>query len=123
MNEKASIKVFFNSACPVCDAGIQGQKKKMESCAVEWQDVHIDNELVKHLDADLEFVRERLHVIDENGNLCIGYEAFIAIWRSSPDEQWKATLSSIPVFRQALNILYNLCAKFLYQRNKSKNHW
>ena len=123
MDNEPTIKVFFNSACPVCNAGINSQKNKMGRCGVEWKDVHMNNELVRDLGAELEFVRERLHVIDENGELQVGYNAFIAIWRNSPGERWKATFSNLPVIKQLLNIFYNIFARMLYKWNRSKNHW
>ncbi len=123
MSEKPTIRVYFNSACPVCRAGIESQKSKMEGCPAEWKDVHLDNELVKDVHADLEFVRERLHVIDENSQLQVGWEAFIAIWRNSPGEEWKARLFGLPRIRQILGLFYNLFARALYQWNRSKDHW
>jgi len=45
---------------------------------------HTDHEDLKALDAELEFVRERLHVVDEHGKLNIGFDAFLTIWRHSP---------------------------------------
>lgn len=123
MNSQPKIRVFFNSACPVCNAGISAQKKKKSVCPVEWQDVHLDNELVKDLDAPLEFVRERLHVVDESGKLQVGYDAFIAIWRNSPGEKWKASLSSLPLIKPLLNAAYNVFARALYRWNRSRNHW
>lgn len=122
-DQNPTIKVFFNSACPVCDAGISSQKNKMGNCGVAWQDVHLDNDLVNDLNADLDFVRERLHVIDENGELQVGFDAFITIWRHSPKEHWKAKLSSLPLLKPLLNIVYNIFASVLYRWNKSKKHW
>ncbi len=123
MDYKPTIKVFFNSACPVCNAGIASQKKKMDSCGVEWKDVHIDNALVSNLNVDLEFVRERLHVVDENGDLQVGFNAFIALWRNSPNEQWKAKISSVPIIKSVFNRVYNIFAKGLYSWNRAKKHW
>ena len=123
MKNEPVIKVFFNSACPVCNAGINHQKNCKSRCTVEWKDVHLDNELAQELGAELEFVRERLHVIDENGQLQVGYNGFISIWRNSPGEQWKAALSSLPFLKQLLNIFYNLFARALYKWNRSKKHW
>ncbi|WP_323844718.1 DUF393 domain-containing protein [Microbulbifer magnicolonia] len=123
MHDRPTIRVYFNSACPVCRAGIESQKGRMRGCPVEWQDVHLDNELAKDVDADLEFVRERLHVIDENGRLRVGWDAFIAIWRNSPGEAWKARLASAPVAKPVLGGLYNLFARALYRWNRAKKHW
>lgn len=123
MNEKPEIKVFYNSACPVCKAGIEGQMDKESSCPIQWNDVHQDNQLVTEVNADLEFVRERLHVVDEKGNLQIGFNAFLAIWRNSPKETWKAKLLGLPVIKQICQVLYNLFAAALYKWNRSKKHW
>ncbi|WP_253938489.1 DUF393 domain-containing protein [Hahella sp. HN01] len=117
------IRVFYNSACPVCDAGIKFQQKKGAVCGVEWEDVHLDNDKVKDFNADLEFVRERLHVIDLNGDLRVGYEAFIAIWEVSSSEQWKAKVSKVPGLRWLLNKTYNVFAWCLYQWNRALKHW
>ncbi|MDQ3582453.1 MAG: DUF393 domain-containing protein [Pseudomonadota bacterium] len=60
-----SSKVYYNSACPVSNAGIKDQRRRMEACGIEdieWVDVHTDPEAVSELGAPLEQVRERLHV-------------------------------------------------------------
>ena len=123
MKENVSVRVFYNSACPVCDAGIASQMKKGTKCGVEWQDVHTDNELVKALNVELEYVRQKLHVIDTEGNLHVGYDAFIAIWENTHSEQWKARLSSLPVIKPCLNLCYDGVAWCLYRWNRAKKHW
>ncbi|MDP5208473.1 DUF393 domain-containing protein [Microbulbifer sp. 2205BS26-8] len=117
------IRVLYNSACPVCNAGITAQKRKSTLCAVDWEDVHLDNNRVKALNLDLEFVRERLHLVDTEGRLRVGYEAFIAIWENSPGEQWKARVSRIPGLRWCLNKAYNGFARCLYFWNRALKHW
>lgn len=123
MNDKEKIQVYYNSACPVCNAGISAQKAKMENCPVEWQDVHLNNSAVEKIAAELEFVRERLHVIDEQRKLNIGLDAFIAIWRNSPKEKWKARLFALPIVRPLSANAYNLFAALLYRWNRAKKHW
>jgi predicted DCC family thiol-disulfide oxidoreductase YuxK len=123
MSQNQSIKVYYNSACPVCKAGIEHQKLKMQGCSVVWNDVHSDDNLAREIDSELEFVRERLHVVDESGNLQIGFDAFLAIWRNSPNEGAKATLLGQPIVRHLCRISYNLFAALLYQWNKYLKHW
>ena len=62
--------------------GIAHQKKVLKAGAssLEWIDVHSDNEAVENLDADLAFVRERLHVTDAEGKKHVGADAFTALW-------------------------------------------
>ena len=123
MTKPAKMKVYYNSACPVCKAGIEGQMGKESVCAMQWNDVHNNNGLVAELNSDLEFVRERLHVIDEKGELQIGFNAFLAIWRNSPTEKWKSIVFGLPLLKQFGNLAYNLFAAVLYQWNKAKKHW
>ena len=122
-NKSDQIKVYYNSACPVCRAGINSQKEKMQGCSVDWKDVHLTHQFAKELGTNLEFVRERLHVIDETGKLRVGFEAFITIWQHSPSENWKAKVSSFPIMRQLLNIFYNIFAFLLYRWNKLNKNW
>ncbi|HEX6396735.1 MAG TPA: DUF393 domain-containing protein [Steroidobacteraceae bacterium] len=117
------MKVYYNSACPVCKAGIEAQKGKGSSCEIQWKDVHDRNELVSEVGADLEFVRERLHVEDAHGRIHVGFDAFLAIWKNSPGERWKARVFGLPVIRQLCRVAYNLFARALYNWNRSKHHW
>lgn len=117
------MKVYYNSACPVCKAGIEGQKGKDSICEIQWNDVHEKTDLVSEVGADLEYVRERLHVIDENGELQVGFAAFLAIWRNSPQETWKEKLFGLPVIKQVCQVVYNIFAAALYKWNKAKRHW
>ena len=95
----------------------------MQGCPVVWNDVHSDDNLVRELDSDLEFVRERLHVVDASGELQIGFDAFLAIWRNSPTEGGKARLFGQPIVRHLCRISYNLLAVLLYHWNKCLKHW
>lgn len=123
MSGDDKIQVYYNSACPVCRAGIENQKGKMQDCEVAWKDVHTDHKLITEIDSDLEFVRERLHVVDENGDLQVGFAAFIAIWRNSPREKWKSMLLGLPIIKQLGRTGYNIFAALLYKWNRSKKHW
>jgi predicted DCC family thiol-disulfide oxidoreductase YuxK len=121
--KSTEIQIFYNSACPVCDAGISAQKDKMVACAIQWRDVHADAKSCDEVSADLEFVRERLHAIDENGNVKVGIDAFELIWKHSPKEYWKARLIALPIIKPLSIFTYNIFAKFLYRWNLRKGHW
>jgi predicted DCC family thiol-disulfide oxidoreductase YuxK len=117
------LKVYYNSACPVCKAGIDSQRGKMQDETVDWKDVHCDLAAREEVDADLEFVRERLHVVDAQGQVHVGMRAFAAIWAHSPGEAWKARLVNLPVIKQLSDWGYNAFARVLYRWNRSKAHW
>ncbi|PTR15565.1 MULTISPECIES: thiol-disulfide oxidoreductase DCC family protein [unclassified Nitrosospira] len=121
-----STKVYYNSACPVCNAGIKDQRQRMEACGVkdvEWIDVHTHPEAAREVGAPLEQVRERLHVKAEDGRLDIGADAFTRLWLQTPGQRWLAKLLRLPVLRQITYLAYNAFAKLLYHWNRAKGHW
>lgn len=119
--EPPATTVYYNSACPVCDAGIRAQRGRMEGCAVRWVDVHTDPELAAETGAGIEDIRERLHVRDANGELHIGDRALAALWAQTPGQRWLAWLA------RRLSWLggpaYKLFARALYRWNRRRGHW
>lgn len=123
IDNKTKLKIYYNSACPVCDAGINHQKKKMVGCDIVWNDVHSNIAARSDLDADLEFIRKRLHVVDKHGDVKVGIDAFITLWEASVGDEWKAKLCSLTLIHPCLDITYNLFSGLLYRWNKLLNHW
>jgi predicted DCC family thiol-disulfide oxidoreductase YuxK len=119
------IKVYYNRACPVCEAGIKGQRERMGACPipVEWIDVHRDAEAAREIGAELEFVRERLHVVDESGKVRVGAEAFSALWRHTPGQRLLARMIGLPVVRVLARWAYNAFAAGLYAWNRARGRW
>jgi predicted DCC family thiol-disulfide oxidoreductase YuxK len=108
-------KVYYNSACPVCNAGIKGQRRRMEACGiadVEWVDIHSTPEAVEEVGAALEEVRERLYVKDANGQLHIGADAFAHLSSRTHGQRWLAMLVQLPVLRQLARLVYNSLRAF-----------
>lgn len=117
-------KVYYNSACPVCNAGIKHQRARSAGDDhVEWIDVHADNDAVSAIGADLENVRERLHVVDDAGTVHIGAAAFAALWRITPGQRWLGRAGNLPVVRAVLRWAYNAFAAALYRWNRRRGHW
>lgn len=118
-----TIKVYYNSACPICNAGIENQKSRIPGRQIDWNDVHTQSGVHNEVSPNLESVRKKLHVMDKKGNIKVGIEAFEVIWRNSPNEHWKAKIVSFPVIKQISIFLYNVLAEALYRWNRWKRHW
>ncbi|ADJ28591.1 thiol-disulfide oxidoreductase DCC family protein [Nitrosococcus watsonii] len=118
-----TIKVYYNSACPLCNAGIENQKSKIPDCHIDWNDVHTQSGVHNEVSPNLELVRKKLHVMDEKGNIKVGIEAFETIWRHSSNEHWKAKIVSLPIVKQISIFLYDMFAEILYRWNRWKQHW
>ena len=121
MKEVDPITVYYNSACPVCDAGIGAQRERMRACQVEWIDVHTDPDAAASIGAELEDVRERLHVRGADGQLHIGSEAMAELMAHTPRWRWAGWLT------RRLDFLaqpaYNAFARWLYRRNRRRGRW
>lgn len=120
------LKVFYNSACPVCKAGIDGQRQRMQtggSGPIEWIDVHHNPQAAAALGSDLEQVRERLHVQDSAGQITVGVDAFAALFQQSPRQRWLARLLRLPGIHLLARGAYNLFARVLYRWNRWCKHW
>ena len=119
-------KVYYNSACPICNAGIENQRKRMKACGlkdIEWVDVHTNPGAVSEIGASLNQVRERLYVKDLNGKLNVGADAFTYLWSQTNGQRWLAKLFRLPVFMQLWRLMYNLFAHHLYHWNCTKRRW
>ncbi|MFT6908059.1 MAG: putative DCC family thiol-disulfide oxidoreductase YuxK [Oleiphilaceae bacterium] len=127
MSDKKSksegVSVYYNSACPLCNAGVNYQKSRMKNCPVRWNDVHEDTESISELGSDLEFVRKRLHVKNSAGEVVIGIDAFIALWELSPGDSWKVQIMKLPVIHGIAIRFYNSFAWILYRWNKMMRNW
>lgn len=119
------LKVYYNSACPVCNAGIRGQKQRMAGCPVDiqWIDIHSQPDALKEIGARREFVRERLHVLDEKGELHVGAEAFRALWARTPGQGALARLTGLPLLNLLSKWAYNGFAALLYAWNRVNRRW
>ena len=120
-----SVKVYYNSACPVCAAGIGRQRARLDSCGetLEWIDVHADNDAVSDVGASLEFVRERLHVVDGQGDVKVGADAITELMAMTAGQRLSARLARLPVLRNLLRTAYNAFAAALYRWNRRVGHW
>ena len=120
------VKVYYNSACPVCNAGIKHQRQHMQQCGVddiEWIDVHQHPEAIKTLSIPLEQVREHLHVQHAEGKLSVGVDAFVDLFERTPSQRWVGKILQWPVIRLLAPIFYNAFARLLYRWNRALKHW
>ena len=95
----------------------------MSDCPVAWRDLHVDPAARADMPGELELVRERLHVVDEDGRVGMGFDAFPAIWNHSSGERWKARLLGMPGIRRLCRAGYNAFTRGLYGWNRRKDCW
>ena len=118
-------KVYYNSLCPVCRAGIEGQRRRMATvgAAAEFCDINEHPEALAEIGASMEEVRERLHVREADGSLATGADAFIALARVTRGQGWLARLASLPLLKPLSHLAYNAFAAGLYRWNRRRGRW
>ena len=119
--------VWYNTRCPVCDAGIDRQRNKLIAAvaagAVEFRDINLEPQALAAHGASLEDVRRRLHATDEAGRLIVGADVAIALWRLTPGEHWLAWLTGNRATLGLTRFFYDRFADRLYAWNLRKGHW
>ena len=124
---KPLLTVWYNTRCPVCDAGISRQKRRLidavKAGRIEFGDINIEPEALATYGASLEDIRRRLHATDADGRLLVGADVAIAVWRATPGEGWLASLFGNAVALPVTRLGYNSFADLLYAWNRRKGRW
>ena len=105
----SKVSVYYNSACPVCNAGIAAQRRRMEGCNVdvEWIDIHCNPGRLTEIGASQD----------------VGAEAFGALWSRTPRQKIMAALIRTPGIRAVAGWAYNGFAAGLYRWNRWCGRW
>ncbi|WP_245466980.1 MULTISPECIES: thiol-disulfide oxidoreductase DCC family protein [unclassified Mesorhizobium] len=124
---KPLLTVWYNTRCPVCDAGISRQKRRLieavKAGRVAFRDINFEPEALSAFGASLEDIRRRLHATDSEGRLLVGADVAIAVWRLTPGEGWLATLFGNAVALPLTCIAYDRFADLLYAWNRRQGRW
>ena len=121
------LTVWYNTRCPVCDAGIGRQRNKLiaavKAGAIAFRDINLEPEALVAHGVSLEDIRRRLHATDQDGRLLVGADVAIAVWQLTPGERWLAALLGNPVMRPLTRFAYDRFADLLYAWNRRKGRW
>lgn len=112
---------FYNGACPVCRLEIEHYKQGQNGDRVRWLDLADDPEALAHLGVGRAEARRRLHVLDGDGRLHRGIDAFILIWQRMPRYRWLARLVGSRPMRPLAAAIYDcVLAPALFHWNRLK---
>ena len=121
------LTIWYNTRCPVCDAGIDWQRNKLLAAvragAIEFRDINEQPDALAHHGAGIDDIRRRLHATDEAGRLIVGADVAIALWRITPGERWLAALFGNRLTLPFTRFFYDRFADLLFAWNKRKGRW
>ncbi|MBX9926399.1 MAG: DCC1-like thiol-disulfide oxidoreductase family protein [Hyphomicrobiaceae bacterium] len=126
-NDLPKLTVWYNTKCPVCDAGIGWQKRRLKAAArsgiIEFRDINIEPDVLADQGLSLEDIRRRLHGRDGTGTIFAGIDCVIAIERRTPGMVWIGRVLALPGVRQVAGFSYDRFADALYAWNRRRGHW
>jgi predicted DCC family thiol-disulfide oxidoreductase YuxK len=121
------LTVWYNTKCPVCNAGINWQRnrllKAVRADEIEFRDINLEPDALARFGASVEEVRRRLHGLDPSGRLYTGAACASEIWLRTPGDRWLGRLTKRPVMRQIAQNLYDGFAALLYRWNRRQGRW
>lgn len=121
------LTVWYNTKCPVCDAGIDYQRnrllKAVRTGAVAFRDINLEPEALAAHGAGIEAVRKKLHATFPDGRLLVGGDVAVEIWRRTPGDGWLARLLGNRLTLPLTRFCYDRLADGLYAWNRWKGHW
>lgn len=123
----SGLVVWYNTRCPVCDAGIDWQRNKLLAAVregrIEFRDINQQPDAFANYGVSLDDVRRRLHATDQAGRLIVGADVVIAIWLKTKGEGWLAALFGNRVMLPVTRFVYDRFADVLFAWNRRKGHW
>jgi predicted DCC family thiol-disulfide oxidoreductase YuxK len=119
--------VWYNTRCPVCNAGIDWQRNKLLSAVregrIEFRDINQQPDALASHGVSLDDVRRRLHATDGAGRLIVGADVAVAIWLITKGEGWLASLFGNRVTLPLTRFAYDRFADVLFAWNRRKGRW
>ncbi|WP_420549623.1 thiol-disulfide oxidoreductase DCC family protein [Curvivirga sp.] len=100
------IKIFYDGGCGLCSKEIKYYQRIAPEDRFEWYNIsESQNELSEFNISEIDALKQ-LHVIDDEGILYVGVDAFLVIWRHL--KYWKtlALITSLWPVKIILKILY-----------------
>jgi predicted DCC family thiol-disulfide oxidoreductase YuxK len=123
----ATLTIFYNTRCPVCDAGISYQQRKLitlvKQGVVDFRDINLEPDALAVHQVTVEDIRRRLHGLDADGQLVIGADVAIALWHLTPGQAWLAKVFGNPITLPVTRFGYDRFADLLYAWNRWMGHW
>jgi predicted DCC family thiol-disulfide oxidoreductase YuxK len=110
------ITVFYDGKCSLCSKEINLYRKIALDGTFDWQDITEFADDLKKEGISLSEGLKLLHAKDKKGQLHIGVDAFILIWKQLKRWRILAALIGLPVIRQIANIAYSAFAKWRFKR-------
>lgn len=122
-----AIEVYYNAVCPVCDAGVNENRRAMEKRGAggkaRWIDMASAPQALAGEGIELDDVRRHIRVRDAKGTLHKGADACAVMWEATPGRRWLGRFTRLALVLPVARFVYFRFADGLYWWNKRKGRW
>ncbi len=110
------INVYYDGKCGLCAREIKYYASIAPEGVFGWHDITKDSSGLEALNIDYVTGLKRLHAVDDQGDIHVGADAFILMWRELGKWKYLATFVALPGIRQIAGLLYGWFAGFRFSR-------
>lgn len=110
------ITVFYDGKCELCSKEISHYQKIAPDGVFNWQDITQSYSELRAMGVGLADGLRRMHARDSDGNLHVGVDAFILMWKQLDRWRLLGFVISLPVIKQIAKAAYNLFANWRFSR-------
>jgi predicted DCC family thiol-disulfide oxidoreductase YuxK len=83
-SEVMKTTMFFDGGCPLCSREVAHYRRLDRGSRILWVDITDHPETLSEYGIAYGTAMERLHALDEDGQVVSGVPAFVAVWRQLP---------------------------------------
>ena len=110
------ITVYYDGKCGLCSKEIRYYQRIAEEGIFAWQDITLSTDALYAQGITLSEGLRFLHAQDNDGNIHIGVDAFILIWKQIKYWRWLAAFISLPIIYQMAGLCYRAFAAWRFKR-------
>ncbi len=111
--------VFYDDACPLCDAEIEHYKKCSAIHTIDWLGIHSRWDEIQHYGFSKETLLRRIHAVKSDGGVVTGAAAFVLIWNSLKYYSLLGRIVTLCRLVPVLDYFYKYFADWRYKKNRS----
>lgn len=110
------IIVFYDGQCGLCQKEIRYYQSIAPDHLFDWQDITVNKKVLEEVGISYDKALRLFHAQDASGQIYIGVDAFILIWRQLPKWRILAMFVSLPLVKQLTNLAYQWFAAWRFKR-------
>ena len=110
------INVYYDGKCSLCSKEIQYYKSISDINTFKWYDIASEPLYLSTINVTQKDALLYLHATDHKGDLKIGVDAFIIIWKELRFWKYLGFFISLPLIKQITIFIYKIFANYRFSK-------